>query len=757
MKIHITGVNGFIGSWYKRSTAHNIVEVSRNTLFSNHRASTERGVNDDVLVNFAFDPRYQDNFKIIESCFNYAVANGISKLVFLGSIVEYDRVNNKTVNEETAPSPSRDIYTQEKLAVSHLIETLASKHPRIDVAIIQPTVVLGGGSWGQFLQRCLAHSKVMLPAENRTCNYVHISYLCEALDKLLQCKSFGSQQVNRFIVTQAPEKTWEQVLSDYGAKYEHNDDCPNRYHRSGKINFIFKAWNETPFGSIFNKLVKVLFSIRKGGGGGSGGEPSPSSDPMYVNGSARAEMMLDSRVETSKLSTLVSGVDMPEPQACEKQSKPTVIVIGSGIAGNVLANNLVETHRVIMLDKGPRSGFAYDHQREESLSSVPTYCYGKGGTSHLWHNGLIAFERSNISDPVMLKLLARTEPYLEKAARALGYDESHDLHSAKQRVLSSSELPDLDAIYYPNHRRVIKLDSRVEFYGLVRNLESILSNNGSVERIKFDSEGTTFDLETDRVVIAAGGLGTNGVIDSLKLPLQTSTNFIDHPMGFIGKIKVKPEYREAFARLCTAPLKQGYFKSGFTTKVGEHNAIFYIGSAFSMKNDLSLYRYKSKLGASSGLNRIKQMFSLKMFDPDVVAVILNHLFGWQLSKSTYTLMAVFEQRYSTNVINESQVFLNVSDDEIEIYNGHIKNLIAKLKPYIESVNVENNLTSSWLWSAAHFSGSLREVLPSLGDDLSLQDTKNVYLCSPSIFTEHSYTNTGVEIAALAFYLSKQLQ
>jgi hypothetical protein len=291
----------------------------------------------------------------------------------------------------------------------------------------------------------------------------------------------------------------------------------------------------------------------------------------------------------------------------------------------------------------------------------------------------------------------------------------------------------------------------------VRNLESIQSDNGSVERIKFDSEGTKFELEADRVVIAAGGLGTNEVIDSLKLPVQTSTSFIDHPMGFIGKIKVKPEYRDAFARLCTAPLKHGYFKSGFTTKVGEHSAIFYVGSAFSMKNDLSLYRYKSKLGASSGLNRIKQMFSLKMFDPDVVAVILNHLFGWQLSKSTYTLMAVFEQRESTNVVTDKKASLLISENELDVFRQHLAQVAEKLGPYTESVNVERKLTAPWLWSAAHFSGSLRESLSTLDGALSLPNIRNVHICSPSVFSEHSYTNTGVEIAALSLYLADEIK
>ncbi|TXZ77081.1 NAD-dependent epimerase/dehydratase family protein [Vibrio mimicus] len=756
MKVHITGVNGFIGSWFKRSTTNNLVEVSREMLFANHQGALHATDCQDALINFAFDSCYQDNFKIVQACFKYAIANGIRKLIFLGSIVEYDRVNNNSVDENTSASLSRDIYTQEKLSISRFIEELASKYHALEIAIIQPTVVLGGGSWGVFIQRCLAHSQVILPSQNKICNYIHVDYLCETLDRLLQCESFGPQAVNRLIVTQSPKKTWEQVLSEYGVKYDHNDNCDHRFHRNSKINLVFKLWNETLLGCVFNRLVKIIFVVKKGRGGASTDELSQLDKPLFINGAARAEMMLDYRVDTSKLSSLVAGQCAVKAFDSTQKLKPTVIIIGSGIAGNILANRLVESYRVIMLDKGPRSGFAYDSQREESLSSVPTYCYGKGGSSHLWHNGLITFHRSNISDPEMVKLLSKTEPYLNEAANVLGYDETIPLDEAKKQLLASAKLPDLDAIYYPYHRRVVKLDNRVEFYGMVRNLESTLSECGQIKVLRFNSEGSQFELPTDKVVVSSGGLGTNSVINALGLSVPTRESFIDHPMGFVGKIKVKPEYQEDFAKLCIVPAENGYFKSGFTTKIGEHSAIFYVGSTCTMKNELSLYRYKSKLGASSGFSRVKQMFNLKMFNPDVVAVILNHLFGWQLSKSTYTLMAVFEQRESTNVINDKKAILNISENEFGLFNKHLAQVVDKLLPYTDCVNVESNLTAPWLWSAAHFSGSLREILPLLRDDLSLPSHSNVHICSPSIFTEHSYTNTGVEIAALAYYLSKVL-
>ena len=94
-------------------------------------------------------------------------------------------------------------------------------------------------------------------------------------------------------------------------------------------------------------------------------------------------------------------------------------------------------------------------------------------------------------------------------------------------------------------------------------------------------------------------------------------------MGHIGKIKVKNEFKEMFTKLCAQPLENGYFRSGVTTRIGDHKAIFYVWPAVTMNNKLSIYKYYSLLGASNGFNRIKNMFDIRLFSPDVIAVILN--------------------------------------------------------------------------------------------------------------------------------------
>ena len=46
-----------------------------------------------------------------------------------------------------------------------------------------------------------------------------------------------------------------------------------------------------------------------------------------------------------------------------------------------------------------------------------------------------------------------------------------------------------------------------------------------------------------------------------------------------------------------------------------------------MENKLSIYKYKSRLGASKGAERLKNAFSPKVFHPDILAEIYAHFSG----------------------------------------------------------------------------------------------------------------------------------
>ena len=77
----------------------------------------------------------------------------------------------------------------------------------------------------------------------------------------------------------------------------------------------------------------------------------------------------------------------------------------------------------------------------------------------------------------------------------------------------------------------------------------------------------------------------------------------------------------------------------------------------------------------------------------------------------------------------------------------------------DAININTEITSDWLWSAAHHSGTIG--MGSGEDDLvdtnlKLKCFENVYVCDGSVLQEHSYANTGLAIGQLAFRLAEHL-
>ena len=68
-----------------------------------------------------------------------------------------------------------------------------------------------------------------------------------------------------------------------------------------------------------------------------------------------------------------------------------ILIIGAGLTGVTLANKLVKNHDVAVIEKGPEKGtkLPSDFGQSTSLAKVPTFVFGQGGTTNLWHNGLI--------------------------------------------------------------------------------------------------------------------------------------------------------------------------------------------------------------------------------------------------------------------------------------------------------------------------------------------------------------------------------
>jgi len=291
-----------------------------------------------------------------------------------------------------------------------------------------------------------------------------------------------------------------------------------------------------------------------------------------------------------------------------------------------------------------------------------------------------------------------------------------------------------------------------------------------LKTVNYTVAGQKRFIDADIVIVSAGTLGTPKIIQKLVtakgFPFENlGLGFIDHPMGFVGKVKFKKEIASAIKKFSS--LDRGDYVSRnavrIKSKCGKYTSCAYFRPALTMENNLSVYRYKSSLGASNGMARFKNLFSFKLFHPDIVAEIFAHLFGVSLPSRTYNILFIAEQKRGGNRVyydsDKLMVDWSISSGEISIYREMLESLKGMLSSLADEINIKTDLNEDWLWSQAHHScttpmGNTEDDL--IDTNLKLKFCDNVFVCDGSVLQEHSYTNTGLAIGQLAFRLAKRI-
>lgn len=437
--------------------------------------------------------------------------------------------------------------------------------------------------------------------------------------------------------------------------------------------------------------------------------------------------------------------------------KRRLVIVGAGLAGVTLANRVESVFNVTVIEKGGRDSFSTPDLNDYKLAAVPTLAYGQGGTTNLWHNGLIKPSLKSIKgDKFRSKLeLLSDSGYIDEAARELGYKEELEFSSSvdhREHIFEGLLGMSLNCIYYPDKVTILKLNPEVEaFYN--STVESVNTDDKTLGLT--DAFGVSRLLNYDVLIIASGGIGSIKVLQNSGLLSPKRAFFIDHPMGFLAKIKVKKEFEGLFQQLHSDGSVFGHFKAVIPVTIGDYTSAVYVRPAQSLVVNSSISKYKSLLGASSGLRRLKSLMSPKILHPDILSEIFYKLTKRTLNKRVYSLMFVGEQRLFTNTIKCDEVSLVLNADELDVYKKQLDLLEDELKPFCEVFNKCDDITPDDLWSAAHHSGSVANT-KALDENLRLVGYEDIYVCDASVLPEHSYFNTGLVIAAFALNLGDEL-
>lgn len=459
--------------------------------------------------------------------------------------------------------------------------------------------------------------------------------------------------------------------------------------------------------------------------------------------------------------------------------KTKIVVIGGGLAGSLICNELVSHADVTLLEIGSKNSIKYPEISfdKKKLAEVGTFCFGGGGTTNLWHNGLIPINRGDVTDSEFAGVLAEAQFYTDEAAAAMFFDQEafslayENLVSEMTAIAEKTALfPDgVDCLVYPKKYKKLGVDPNVNDLYSVEKIGFVFKGS-RMKSVNYTIASIEYSVDADVVIVAAGAMGSPKILrDIIAASGQgvdaPGTGFIDHPMGFVGKVRFKKEAAGFFRQLSMIDKGDYVGRSAIRLKseCGRYTCCAFFRPALTMDNRLSVYKYKSLLGASNGLARFRNIFSWKIFHPDIIAEIVSHLFGKNIPSRTYNILFIAEQKRGDNRVyydgDDLRVDWSVSDDELVIYQSILEKLNGMLLNMAEQVNIETGITAEWLWSAAHHSctttlGSSSKDL--IDKDLKLKFCDNVFVCDGSVIQEHSYANTGLTIGQLAVRLARRV-
>lgn len=458
--------------------------------------------------------------------------------------------------------------------------------------------------------------------------------------------------------------------------------------------------------------------------------------------------------------------------------KPKLVIVGAGLGGCMLAHALSQTHDVVIVERGAQVEDPRYPLVDVGLPAglQPHVGAGLGGSTQLWHNGLIEIDEEIFATQWPLAK-AELDPFYEQAFPLLSdvaITPVREAIDALRRRYFALGLPQglLQGLYYPQWPRNVweslQLEGRVT---VVRGdvVDFGVDAAGALSHLVVDSEGTTLELQADHFVLAAGGLGSPVLLQKLasRLPLpaleHAGRHYEDHPMGFVGEVQVTvPLYRLWNYRV---PGTDGNLRLPLVVKRGGMHI------SFQLRPAAAYYRDGRRERVGSVLNDLRRnpwnpLTYLKLFKHwDDVLDILSFKFGIKLPTRHYTLLMCAQMPASPDlsIWSEGQARVRrwvLEDDFRRDLAASVQDVLAWLAPITRSAREFKGWIDD-LKTGAHHSGTARMAATAQDGvcdaDCRVHGIANLYVCDGSVIPASGIANTGLTIAALALRLASHLR
>lgn len=440
-----------------------------------------------------------------------------------------------------------------------------------------------------------------------------------------------------------------------------------------------------------------------------------------------------------------------------------VVVIGAGLAGSLLASRLAGRHRVTVIERADRNVPLRVVDRGRPAGLAEHAGCGPGGSSHLWHNGLIELENEDFAGwPITAADLA---PHMDAAHRALSGVEratAQEIEAELRGAFSAAGIATHllgRSLFYPARRRNLWVSE-----GLAG--KPITRITGRVERIVVDDGGRaraavlarrTEPVAGDVFILCAGGLGSPPVLAASGVAPNAGRFYHDHPVGFVGEVTLRADINRLWNRFDRR--LRGSLRLPLAIRSGGRKYAFYFRPAGP-----------AALKAKSVLSELRN----KPFDPRLYVRLLAHTndvvealslkAGVNIPTRRFVLYMCAEQRPQDNVAVTAEDDTIARDwvldaDFRTAAAAAIEKLLCELAPLCE----RRTIFPGWfddLATAAHHSGTCRmSADPATGvcdGDGRVFGTLNLHVCDGSLIPSAGYANTGLTIGALALRLAEML-
>ncbi|MDA7723362.1 GMC oxidoreductase [Pseudomonadales bacterium] len=462
-------------------------------------------------------------------------------------------------------------------------------------------------------------------------------------------------------------------------------------------------------------------------------------------------------------------------------NKKHVIIVGAGLGGCFLANSLAENFDVTIVELGSAKPLLQDRVKDIANPAVtyPHICSGLGGTTNLWHNGLIEIDREVFENRWPYP---KTElrAYYEKAFYALA-GQSRDVIGRSAKALFDKYqgigfLKNMfgEFLYYPKKRvnpwGTFKLEKRVNLVdGEVVDFEIDSKGNIRSVVVKENNKGMDIIVSGDIFVLAAGGLSTPLLLHKLASKPNGCAhenigfNYEDHPSAVFGEIVLSvPLYK-----LWNYPCFGGSLRLPLVVQQDGLQVSFQLRPSAQFLNRNGRSHVKSVL---SDLRN--NLLSLKLYwrlltNYDDIFEIISMKIGLNFPTRYYHLLMVAEQGPSMSCAvwsdTDSSTFYRkwlIDDKHITTYEAAFRKLVSQLSDKVTTARTFSDWQEN-VFSSSHHSGTARMALtPKDGvcdKNALVFGFNNLFISDGSAIPATGTANTGLTIAALAIKLGDHIR